>query len=133
MTVTNIRQNAESLQALPAPQICAKLNRRQLAEQFGISERLLSDAAYVMRHGSAALIAQVKDGRITIHKALRLLGRKAQGDRNDAKLQRTLNLCAAVLDEDYERAKIIAAVIVIDYDSKKRQSGLSLQRRAAKC
>jgi hypothetical protein len=87
--------------------------KQEIAAAFGVNVRYLSDATYVLNHGSPELIARVESGEINLQAALRQLGRTTQKSRNQEKAAMTINLCEAVLDNDLETARVLAAKIVL--------------------
>jgi hypothetical protein len=94
--------------------------REKIAAAGDVNAHYVSDSAFILQNGTPEMIQQLHDGALNIQEALRLCGRVTQRDRHRAKLQQTLDLCDAVLNDDDGRAKQIAAQIVISRDKYQR-------------
>jgi hypothetical protein len=84
------------------------MNRKQIAKQFHISPRMLADAVFVVNNAPQDIVDQIEAGTLTIQKALRMLGKTTQRDRNRRRSAMVTELCAAVLDGEYPKAERLA-------------------------
>jgi len=96
------------------------MNREQTAAAAGVNAHYISDTNFILKHGSSEMLDRLRDGTLGMQEALRTLGRVTQRDRNRARTQTVLRLCEAVLGEDAETARILAAEIVLAHAKRKK-------------
>jgi hypothetical protein len=98
------------------------MTRDEAAKLFNVSKRGIADAAFILQNGSPELIEDVKQGRVNLQEALRQLGKTTQRDRNRQKQQQVIDLCDAVLCDEIETAKVLAATIILAIDAAMKKS-----------
>lgn len=107
------------------------MNRKQIAERFHISPRMLADAVFVVNNAPQNVVDQIEAGTLTIQAAMRILGKTTQRDRNRRRTAMVTELCAAVLDGEYPNAERLPFSWLVASDSIKRlvsANSLSLRR-----
>ena len=94
--------------------------REEAAKAAGVNAHYVSDARFILQHGSQEMQDALRDGTMGMQEALRALGRRTQRERYREQVHQTLDLAEAVLNDEHDKAKLLAAQIVLRRDALRK-------------